>query len=62
VLDQYALRDIYRGRAVVEDRYGLNEVGVGDYLPGAGRVQAIVRQRGAWVVVTDRGRIVAGRY
>jgi hypothetical protein len=30
-------------------------------LPGLGRVQAIKRENGAWVVVTSRGLIVANR-
>jgi hypothetical protein len=35
------------------------EVYPGDPLPGVGRVNAIRRQDGRWVVVTDRGLIVA---
>ena len=43
--------------ALVEGRYGERAVRPGDYLPGAGRVERIERQAGAWVVLTDQGLI-----
>jgi len=43
----------------VQSRMGLMEVEVGDPLPGGGRVEAIRRDNGRWVVVTSRGLIVA---
>jgi len=53
------LRDVYDGGAVVEGRSGTYEVYAGDPIPGVGRVDAIRRQDGRWVVVTSRGLIVA---
>ena len=46
--------------AVVEGRYGERAVRPGDFLPGAGRVEAIARTGGSWVVLTEQGRILAG--
>ncbi|WP_291606728.1 hypothetical protein [Bradyrhizobium sp.] len=55
----WVLRDAGRGRALVEGRDGLYEVYAGDPLPGVGRVDAIRRQDGRWVVVTTKGLIVS---
>ncbi|MBV9290411.1 MAG: hypothetical protein JO288_21780 [Hyphomicrobiales bacterium] len=46
--------------AVLEGRYGELAVRPGDFLPGAGKVQRIARQRGGWVVVTEQGLIPSG--
>ena len=40
-------------------RRGIYEVYAGDFVPGLGRVDAIRRQDGRWVVVTSKGLIVA---
>jgi hypothetical protein len=53
------LRDVGRGAALIESRKGLYEVYAGDAVPGLGRVDAIRRQDGRWVVVTTKGLIVA---
>ncbi len=58
-LDGWRIRDVANGGALVEGRDGLYEVYAGDPLPGVGRVDAIRRQDGRWVVVTSRGLIVA---
>ncbi|RED24222.1 hypothetical protein BJ123_13310 [Rhodopseudomonas thermotolerans] len=58
-IDGWVLRDVYDGGAVVEGRSGTYEVYAGDPLPGVGRVDAIRRQDGRWVVVTSRGLIVS---
>ncbi|MFC0241645.1 hypothetical protein [Rhodopseudomonas telluris] len=58
-VDGWVLRDVYDGAAVVVGREGTFEVYAGDPLPGLGRVDAIRRQDGRWVVVTSRGLIVA---
>ncbi|GJE36675.1 hypothetical protein [Methylobacterium persicinum] len=56
VLEQYALRDIFEGAAIIENRSRrLFQVMPGDMLPGAGRVEAIERQGRQWVVVTRQG-------
>jgi hypothetical protein len=61
VLEGWVIRDIYRGRALVENRYGLYEVAPGANLPGVGRVETITQQNGRWVVVTPKGLIVSMR-
>ena len=62
VVTGWVLRDIYRGRALVESRYaGVFEVGPGSMLPGVGRVETIKRQDGKWVVVTPKGIITSMR-
>ena len=48
-----------RGGALIEGRRGIFEVYAGDPIPGLGRVDAIRRQDGRWVVVTTKGLIVA---
>jgi hypothetical protein len=52
------LRDVRRGGALIEGRSGLYEVYAGDPIPGLGRVDAIRRQDGHWVVVTTKGLVV----
>lgn len=59
VLEDWVLREVGDGGATVEGRQGIFEVFTGDPLPGVGRVDAIRRQNGRWVVVTGRGLIVA---
>lgn len=58
-VEGWRLRDVANGGALIEGRQGLFEVYAGDPLPGLGRVDAIRRQDGRWVVVTSRGLIVA---
>lgn len=58
-VEGWVLREVGHGGALVEGRGGLYEVYAGDPLPGLGRVDAIRRQDGRWVVVTSRGLIVA---
>jgi hypothetical protein len=58
-LDDWVLRDVAYGGALIDGRRGTYEVYAGDVIPGLGRVDAIRRQDGRWVVVTSRGLIVA---
>jgi hypothetical protein len=58
-IEGWRLRDVSNGVALIEGRDGLYEVYAGDPIPGIGRVDAIRRQDGRWVVVTPRGLIVA---
>ncbi|MCG2669932.1 hypothetical protein ACFPFP_23540 [Bradyrhizobium sp. GCM10023182] len=58
-IDGWRLRDVANGGALIEGRGGLYEVYAGDPIPGLGRVDAIRRQDGRWVVVTPKGLIVA---
>lgn len=62
VVPGWAVRDVYRGVAMLQSRVGsMVEVGPGDVLPGIGRIEAIRRQDGRWVVITSRGMIVSMR-
>jgi hypothetical protein len=57
-VDGWVLRDVARGGALIEGRQGIYEIYAGDLVPGLGRVDAIRRQDGRWVVVTSKGLIV----
>ena len=59
IVEGWSLRDVYDGTATVVGRQGIFDVIPGDPLPGVGRVDAIRRQDGRWVVVTSRGLIVS---
>lgn len=61
IVEGWVLRDIYRGRALVENRHALYEVAPGGNLPGIGKVETITQQNGRWVVVTPKGLIVSMR-
>ena len=58
-VEGWRLRNAANGGALIEGRDGLYEVYPGDPIPGVGRVDAIRRQDGRWVVVTSKGLIVA---
>jgi hypothetical protein len=57
-MEDWVLRGVLNGAALIEGRRGIFEVYAGDAVPGAGRVDAIRRQEGRWVVVTSKGLIV----
>jgi hypothetical protein len=59
VVEGWVLRDVQRGTALIEGRLGMIEVDAGDVVPGLGRVDAIRKQDGRWVVVTSKGLIVS---
>ena len=58
-VEGWVLRDVADGGALIESRRGMYEVYAGDPVPGLGRVDAIRKQDGRWVVVTSKGLIVA---
>jgi hypothetical protein len=58
-VEGWTLRDVANGGALIESRRGIYEVYAGDPVPGVGRVDAIRKQDGRWVVVTSKGLIVA---
>jgi hypothetical protein len=58
-VEGWSLRDVADGGALIEGRQGIFEVYAGDPVPGLGRIDAIRRQDGHWVVVTSKGLIVA---
>jgi hypothetical protein len=59
IVEGWVLRDVANGGALIEGRRGMYEVYAGDPVPGLGRVDAIRKQDGRWVVVTSKGLIVA---
>ncbi len=60
LLRDYNIEDVEDGLAVVDSRYGAQQVGPGDFIPGAGRVLRIERRGRDWFVVTSRGVIGSG--
>jgi hypothetical protein len=59
-VEGWVLRDVGHGGALIESRrQGIYEVIAGDEIPGLGRVDAVRKQDGRWVVVTSKGLIVA---
>jgi hypothetical protein len=59
-VEGWVLREVANGGALIEGRHGsIYEVYAGDPVPGLGRIDAIRRQDGRWVVVTSKGLIVA---
>lgn len=58
-VEGWVLRDVADGGALIENRRGTYEVYAGDEIRGLGRVDAIRKQDGRWVVVTSRGLIVS---
>jgi hypothetical protein len=58
-VEGWTLTDIGYGGALIRHRRGTFEVYAGDRIPGLGRIDAIRKQDGHWVVVTEKGLIVA---
>ena len=56
-VEGWVLRDVGNGGALIEGRQGIYEVYAGDPVPGLGRIDAIRKQDGKWVVVTSKGLI-----
>ena len=60
-VEGWTLADVGYGGALIRNRRGTWEVYAGDRIPGLGRIDAIRKQDGHWVVVTEKGLIVAGQ-
>jgi hypothetical protein len=58
VISGWVLQNVYDGTAYIQSREGAMEVMIGDLLPDGGRVEAIRRMNGRWVVVTTNGLVV----
>ncbi|GAC1639722.1 MAG: hypothetical protein NVS4B4_18240 [Bradyrhizobium sp.] len=56
-LQGWLLLEVGNGAALIEGRHGIYEVSAGAAVPGLGRIDAIRRQDGRWVVVTAKGLI-----
>lgn len=62
ILNDWIVRDVRNGRALVESRYGgIFVAATGANLPGLGRVESVRRQDGSWIVVTAKGTITSDR-
>src|SRR5262245_12843896 len=61
VVDGWVVREVHRNTALLEGRMGLIEVDKGDVVPGLGRIEAMRKQDGRWVVVTTKGLIMSAR-
>jgi hypothetical protein len=57
-VEGWSLTDVGYGGALIQNRRGSFEVYAGDYIPGLGRIDAIRKQDGQWVVVTSKGLVV----
>jgi hypothetical protein len=58
-VEGWTLTDVGYGGALIRNRRGTWEVYAGDRIPGLGRIDAIRKQDGHWVVVTEKGLIAA---
>jgi hypothetical protein len=58
-VDGWKLSDVGYGGALIENRRGTYEVYAGDFIPGLGRIDAIRKQDGHWVVITSKGLITS---
>lgn len=58
-VEGWVLREVANGGALIEGRQGIYEVYAGDPVPGLGRIDAIRKQDGRWVVVTRKGLVVS---
>jgi hypothetical protein len=60
IVRDWMVQDVRGGRALVDTPRGaVFEVTAGSILPGLGRVEAIRRQDGQWIVVTEHGVITS---
>jgi hypothetical protein len=56
-IEGWSLADVGYGGALIRSRRGTYEVYAGDFIAGLGRIDAIRKQDGQWVVVTSKGLI-----
>jgi hypothetical protein len=56
-VEGWSLADVGYGGALIRSRRGTFEVYAGDFIQGLGRIDAIRKQDGQWVVVTSKGLI-----
>jgi len=61
LMTSWTIRSAREGAVYVERHGEIFQVSVGAPLPGLGRVEAIRRQEGRWMVVTPKGIIVSQR-
>ena len=59
-IENWAVRDVVDGMAILAGPNGIIGVSSGDVVPGVGRVESIVHRGGRWVVATSKG-VITGR-
>jgi hypothetical protein len=59
IVPGWTLRRVLHGGALVAGPLGLIEIEPGERVPGLGRIEDVRREDGRWVVVTQKGLIVA---
>lgn len=57
LIEDWVVRRVSGGVAVIQGSAGPIEVATGDIVPGIGRIESIRRQGGRWVVLTKSGMI-----
>jgi len=56
-IENWAVREVVDGMAILAGPGGIIGVSSGDVVPGVGRVESIIRRGGLWVVATSKGVI-----
>ncbi len=56
-IEGWTVRNVSGGTAVLQGPDGIRRLSVGDTVPGAGRIDSIVRWGNRWIVATSRGLI-----
>ncbi len=56
-IEGWTVRNVSGGTAVLQGPNGIRKVSVGDTVPGAGRIDTIVRWGNRWIVATSKGLI-----
>jgi hypothetical protein len=56
-IEGWTVRNVSGGTAVLQGPDGVRRVSVGDTVPGAGRIDSIVRWGNRWIVATSKGLI-----
>jgi hypothetical protein len=56
-IEGWTVRSVSGGTAVLRGPDGIRRVSIGDTVPGAGRIDSIVRWGNRWIVATSRGLI-----
>jgi len=56
-IEDWMLREITNGTAVLEGPTGIWRGTPGDMVPGVGKIESYIRSNGRWIIVTNRGLI-----
>jgi hypothetical protein len=56
-IEDWMLREVTNGTAVLEGPTGIWRGTPGDMVPGVGKIESYIRSNGRWIIVTNRGLI-----